>query len=242
MSEVISRKDAKALGLKRYFTGSSCPKGHVTERFVSNTDCVGCLLERNNKYYAENADKVSQRKREFYAENADAMRERSRRWSAENPDKRQQYAVDNAERISERMRQYYLANKEMRLESGRRYAAENVDKTRERHRRYQKDNREVVRANCRNRRARRRAAQGTHTAADIQALYCAQGGRCKVCDASFTSVKYHVDHIVALANGGSNWPENLQLLCYKCNISKGAKDFETWWLGRMLGSQSEAQL
>ncbi len=36
--------------------------------------------------------------------------------------------------------------------------------------------------------------------------------------------KGHLDHRVALVNGGSNWPNNLQWLCAPCNLSKGAKD------------------
>lgn len=33
----------------------------------------------------------------------------------------------------------------------------------------------------------------------------------------------HVDHIVPRARGGGNEDENLQALCYRCNIAKGAK-------------------
>lgn len=38
----ISRKDAKALGLKIYRTGRPCFKGHVGWRFVSSGACVSC--------------------------------------------------------------------------------------------------------------------------------------------------------------------------------------------------------
>jgi 5-methylcytosine-specific restriction endonuclease McrA len=34
---------------------------------------------------------------------------------------------------------------------------------------------------------------------------------------------FHVDHIVPLARGGTNGPENLQLLAPVCNLRKGAK-------------------
>jgi 5-methylcytosine-specific restriction endonuclease McrA len=34
----------------------------------------------------------------------------------------------------------------------------------------------------------------------------------------------HIDHIVPLAKGGKNELDNLQLLCGKCNLKKGAKD------------------
>ena len=40
---LISRADAKARGLKRYFTGIPCKHGHVSERNTSTTGCP-CLL------------------------------------------------------------------------------------------------------------------------------------------------------------------------------------------------------
>lgn len=39
---IISRAEAKARGLKRYFTGIPCSRGHVSERRVSNVSCVTC--------------------------------------------------------------------------------------------------------------------------------------------------------------------------------------------------------
>lgn len=43
MPELIDRKQAHERGLVRYFTGFPCRKGHVTERYVSNGVCSGCL-------------------------------------------------------------------------------------------------------------------------------------------------------------------------------------------------------
>lgn len=39
---VISRKAAHTQGLKRFYTGKPCNKGHVTERYVSTGGCIGC--------------------------------------------------------------------------------------------------------------------------------------------------------------------------------------------------------
>ena len=49
--EIISRKEAKEKGLKRYFTGKPCPNGHISERLVSNHGCIRCNLENNSKRY-----------------------------------------------------------------------------------------------------------------------------------------------------------------------------------------------
>jgi hypothetical protein len=40
--KIISRKQAKAKALKRYFTGEPCKRGHVAERQVSTRACFGC--------------------------------------------------------------------------------------------------------------------------------------------------------------------------------------------------------
>jgi hypothetical protein len=42
MPEIITREEARAKGLKRYFTGKVCPKGHVGERYVRDARCVEC--------------------------------------------------------------------------------------------------------------------------------------------------------------------------------------------------------
>jgi 5-methylcytosine-specific restriction endonuclease McrA len=72
-------------------------------------------------------------------------------------------------------------------------------------------------------RARKRGAEGRYTQEDIEKLLKAQRCKCAYCHTSLRN-GFHVDHIVALSNGGSNWPANLQLLCESCNLSKGAKD------------------
>jgi 5-methylcytosine-specific restriction endonuclease McrA len=37
-----------------------------------------------------------------------------------------------------------------------------------------------------------------------------------------------VDHVLPLSRGGSNGPENLQLLCPKCNLVKGSRHPDDW--------------
>jgi 5-methylcytosine-specific restriction endonuclease McrA len=44
--KIISRKEAKALGLKRYRTGRPCLRGHLDERRVRRGDCVACEAAR----------------------------------------------------------------------------------------------------------------------------------------------------------------------------------------------------
>ena len=45
MREIITRAEAKARGLKRYFTGKPCCNGHICERLVLG-GCIKCRSER----------------------------------------------------------------------------------------------------------------------------------------------------------------------------------------------------
>lgn len=82
-------------------------------------------------------------------------------------------------------------------------------------------------ANGHTRRARLRSAPGSFTAAQIDALYLAQRGRCACCRVKLNGV-FHRDHRTALVNGGTNDIGNIELLCGPCNQRKSAKDEIAW--------------
>jgi len=70
---------------------------------------------------------------------------------------------------------------------------------------------------------RRHRVRGSYTAEDVRRLLVLQGGLCRACGVSLTVVGYHVDHVVPIAKGGLNVAGNLQVLCPRCNLSKGAR-------------------
>lgn len=67
-----SPKEAKALGLTRYFTGVPCKRGHVAERFATTAACVECM----RGHFAAWREK-----------NAEADRKASREWQKNNREK-----------------------------------------------------------------------------------------------------------------------------------------------------------
>jgi hypothetical protein len=42
MLEIVTRQEARDRGLKRYFTGQKCKRGHVAERWTCDANCVEC--------------------------------------------------------------------------------------------------------------------------------------------------------------------------------------------------------
>ena len=218
MIEVISRADAKARGLKRYCTGEPCKRGHVAERRVSDCGCVVCGREK--------AASVEDRLRR-----KDYFREHQAKYRAANPDRvratlRASYARHREKRVEEKrveravdpdltraiLRRSYQKHKEQRSEDMRRYRAENPDR---------------INALNRSYKARKRGAEGRYSVEDVERLVAAQAATCAGCAAPLAE-GYHVDHIVPLTTGGSNWPDNIQLLCPTCNLSKGSKTMVQW--------------
>lgn len=57
MPELISRADARAAGLKHYFTGVPCPREHVALRFVSIGTCLACGRERAMEKHVHTTDR-----------------------------------------------------------------------------------------------------------------------------------------------------------------------------------------
>lgn len=53
-------------------------------------------------------------------------------------------------------------------------------------------------------------------------LYSNQLGRCAACEQRYSLSALQMDHVVPVARGGSDGPDNFQLLCGRCNRLKGA--------------------
>ena len=154
-----------------------------------------------------------------------------------------QYRIDNHDRLMEfesARRESHLAWKkgwyadnrdEILAKDRARYAADPIGRARH-SKDYARSHPEWNATNGRNRRAAERNAPGSHTAADVRAQYDRQKGRCYWCGEKVTFRGKHVDHVMPIALGGSNGPENLVIACAHCNTSKGSKH-PMDWAGRL---------
>lgn len=168
--------------------------------------CKAC----HRAYHEANQERIAARMRAYVAANRETIRESKRAWWSAN-----------RERVRARQRAYKAANREhLSAQERARYAADPLTP-------------EKVRAMNQRRRARIRRAEGAHGIADIRAQFDRQKGRCYWCGKKVGDT-YHVDHIVPLSRGGSNWPENLVIACSTCNRSKGNKLPHEWSKGGRL--------
>jgi len=83
MTAIVTRKEALAKGLTRYFTGKPCPHGHVAERWASTCSCVEC----DRKYAEAHREKIRESKRKYREANREKMRERHRKYYEANREK-----------------------------------------------------------------------------------------------------------------------------------------------------------
>lgn len=203
--EIISKQTAIQLNLLKYFTGKKCKHGHLAERYTNGGHCCECKKGHIKEWSENNKEKRLKSSREWKSRNRGIL--------------------------YERQKVYRANNKHLRQIESKKYREKYPDKVKECKKKAVEKNREHYAVLSRNYTARKKNAEGKHTVKDIRELFVSQNGICNGCGVALETTgknKYHVDHIVALANGGSNYPSNLQLLCPSCNTSKRDKDFEEW--------------
>jgi hypothetical protein len=90
---IISRKDAKQRGLKRYFTGDSCAHGHVSERRVGNGECLACAVIRLSAWRAENPEIRAAHRKKHKELHRDKENLQHKSWLNANPERKERYRL-----------------------------------------------------------------------------------------------------------------------------------------------------
>jgi 5-methylcytosine-specific restriction endonuclease McrA len=197
--EITSRKQAKTLGLGKYFTGKPCPQGHVSERFTSSGGCVVCVRTRYDADRAENPEKHRETVKRYYRRNRERLIETRREYQ----------------------RDYYAANKDVIDEYKRDYYENNKDVFREQQRKYREENKDLVRKQKREHYNKRRALKHDALLPDSDPTRMRVFYEMAECMTRITGVQYHVDHIIPLSKGGAHHQDNLQVMRWDWNLSKG---------------------
>lgn len=245
--EIISRAEAQARGLKRYFTGKCCKYGHLVERQASNGVCVSCRADIERRYNEANPEKLKAKRRaqatRHRLENPERIERNRRRWESANKDKLAQknkrWRAANPERVKAQGKRLRERNPGKYREKIREWRERNRDrpdlkqKAIDRVNRWIKDNperkREQARKGSHTRRARQYEAGGSYTNTEIRALLKQQQFICAeiTCRADLGRGK-ELDHIIPISRGGGNHIDNLQWLCPPCNRQKRAMMPDEW--------------
>ena len=91
--EVISRKDAKLQGLKRYFTNLPCAHGHVSERRVGNGECLGCAAIRLNDWREKNPEARALHRKKHKELHRDKENQQHKNWLNANQARKEKYRL-----------------------------------------------------------------------------------------------------------------------------------------------------
>lgn len=118
--KIISRKEAKSLGLTHYFTGKPCKRGHISKRWSCSGTCIACHYEANplqntprptkeekrekakaraKRWYAKNKQKTINRAREWKRKNADRVRMSEKKWRQKETSKAICFMRDSLRRV-----------------------------------------------------------------------------------------------------------------------------------------------
>ena len=241
MKPVPERTAAKEAGERFYFTGKACRNGHVVKRYTSSGLCSACATKNVKAWAAkqpEHPARIAARasSERYYSTGKPCPHghdrrwvsngvctecgvKRSREWDARNPD------YDHAGMARKSRAKDPTGH---RKASGK-WAKNNPEKHAAALVAWRDANREWYRAYHRayqaKRKLRKAANGGFYTPKDVEELRVLQNDLCAACR---RKTKLEVDHILAVVRGGTNARSNLQLLCRKCNASKGAKDMTEW--------------
>lgn len=231
-TKIISRQSALADGLLHYYTGKICKRGHRSPRRTKDCGCVSCGAIRCRENRAKNPERCRARDVAWKAKNRERI-------SAQEKDR---YDADPEKYRAKSRKSYWRNPEQYRARSNKTYyelykRPEVRKKAQARTKQWALENPEKARANARRAKVKRRNinVQGSHTAEDISEIFKAQKGKCAYCRI-YMGKKYTVDHIIAIAKGGTNDRRNIQLACMPCNREKWARDplFHARMLGMLL--------
>lgn len=119
--KLVSRKEAKEMGLPHYYTGTPCKHGHVSKRRTSNATCFECHLLTNGKWRSNNPEYMGS----WYLENKDRVLDQQKEYYEKNKSeilaKCKEYRDSNREKISASWLDWTKRNKKKFRDIQRRY-------------------------------------------------------------------------------------------------------------------------
>lgn len=85
---IRTRVEARQSGDKRYFSGTTCKNGHVSERYVSNQACVSCCEIQSPAWHKSNRERSIELSHNWHANNKERHNEQIREWGRANKERK----------------------------------------------------------------------------------------------------------------------------------------------------------
>lgn len=212
-------------------------------KYGLSATCKICSSKRSKQWYIDNHDYAAQRIRKYNDANKERLSEYYKQYRFNHKERirarDREYNATRAQSNRSRVAKWQLDNPDRKRKNALRWRHRNLERSRETSRRYAKEHPEKITVNSRNRRARKRNAEGSHTVADERAQFERQKRRCYYCGCEMIKEPFKpnsatVDHVVPLDQKGRNSPDNLVIACRDCNSRKGNKRPDQWTEGGRL--------
>lgn len=200
--------------------------------------CIEC-----EKIYAKahyNKPEVKEKRAIYEKEYRDRTKEQRKNYMRE-------YRKKNRKYLTQKNREYIEQNRKQFYQYGKEYRKKNKEAIAKRDKQYREKNKERINLhekmyrqteNGKNARYNGQLKRRTYkhfkkfTPVERTKILERDKWQCKSCGIKVhdrssgnwnTPDKAHIDHIIPISKGGNSEPNNLQILCRKCNISKGNK-------------------
>jgi 5-methylcytosine-specific restriction endonuclease McrA len=192
--------------------------------------CRECGNAQSRAEYAANIEKYRETQRKYVDANKERYRELKRAHQTAHPEKYQEathkYNETHRTERNAKAREHRQQNLEHHREIGRKSRERHAEERNAYQREYGKANRDKLTLFTNVRRARKLAAEGSHTDSEWQALKTHYGNKCLCCGKSEPEIKLTRDHVIPLTQGGTDSIDNVQPLCARCNSKKNNKHID----------------
>jgi 5-methylcytosine-specific restriction endonuclease McrA len=194
-----------------------CVKCGATERYSTGV-CKPCQKAASKSWHGRNIARSNAKDLAWYASNTERANANSAAWDKVNPEKLKAYRQTPAAKASASA-------------AARAWRDENPEKFKAAMAAWRIKNPLKLRIYASNHRAKGLGQDGKLSGGLVAKLFSLQQGTCPCCRQPLGD-DFHMDHIVALHNGGPNIDDNIQLLRAECNGSKRIQDPVTFMQGR----------
>jgi 5-methylcytosine-specific restriction endonuclease McrA len=190
------------------------PKGiRKGQQKLSEDERIARRKNSGNKWREKNREMLRAKARARYASDPEREKNRHKKWASKNLAHLRKYNQKK-----------YQADPEIKKVRARGWRRRNPEYAAMASARYAKNNPEIIRECNRAAGIHRRSAPGKVTPSAIREIRILQKGKCAYCRRKVTGQDEHVDHIIAIKNGGTHDRSNLQILCERCNKRKSWRD------------------